>query len=115
MKFLQGNFQTLLKNKLKSHHKYDKFDFGRRQINRIFFVFMNNGLLNGDIWHILVVNFPAQVLLTKIKAFSSKMKEQLEKGEDQIQVLILSLSIRQLIKFYPLLSCCLLSALRLWA
>lgn len=46
---------------------------------------MSNTLLKGDdVWHIQVVNFPAQVLLTKIKDFSSKVKEQLEEDEDQI-------------------------------
>lgn len=33
MKFLQANYQRLLKkNKLKSHHKYDGFGFGRGEI-----------------------------------------------------------------------------------
>lgn len=58
IKFLHGNFHTLLKSKLKSHYKYDGFGFGRGQINRIFFVFINNTLLKGDVvWHVQVVTF----------------------------------------------------------
>lgn len=77
---------------------------------------MNYILCKGEyVWHIQVVNFPPQVLLTKIKDFRRKSKEQLEKNEDQTQAFILSLSIQCWIRFYPLFSRCLLSALRLWA
>lgn len=82
------------------------------KINSIFFVFMNNTLFKGDAWHTFLLKFCRQ----KIKDFRSKMKEQLEKDEDQTQALILSLSIQFLfIKFYPLFACCMLSTLRLWA
>lgn len=106
----------LLKSKLKSHNKYD----WKEKLNRIFFVFMNyihtyNLWITYYVWHIHVVNFPPQVLLTKIKDFGKKSKEQLEKDEDQTQAFILSLSIQCWITIYPLFSCCLLSALRLWA
>lgn len=42
------------------------------KINSILFVFMNKTLLKGNAWHIQVVNFPAQILLTKNQGFEEQ-------------------------------------------